>query len=339
MSDQAKKWIGRVKENFRLQCEIIPQDHGPGGLAFFRSNLSDSDDLEDSKPAVGDLVEYRITNDRQLVIEKILERKNVLARQVAGLRYRKKQIIASNLDGILICQSLHKPVANSGFLDRLFVFAESQNLEPILLWTKLDLLSEMTSTDQNVWLDLFSCYENIPYKSFTLSLKIKNFSIDIMGKQFTNQLSSFEKMLSTGRWVIIGNSGVGKSTLIRHLTEDNSISIAEVNEKIGKGKHTTTRAVLYKVLAGGEIIDTAGVREFGLSGIEQEKLADYFPEFETWKGDCRIPNCTHLHEPNCRILEAHAQGKIEASRYRSYSNIFNSLIEIPDWKRKKGRKR
>ncbi len=334
-----KIWLGTVTENFRLQCSIEPLPEqakigAPKGLGFMRSSLSDSMALEDNKPVVGDIVEYTETPERHLVISRILPRRNSFARKEAGARFHKNQVIAANIDGLLLCQSIHQPAIHSGFLDRLLVFAESQSIPPVLIWTKMDLQDKMKPEAIEEWQNLQSCYQQIGYTNFSISS-----AGDVAQLSDHQEWLNFQQYLAGKRWVIMGSSGVGKSTLIRRLTGLTHIHTAAVNERIGKGKHTTTRAVMYALDGTGQIIDTAGVREFGLSGITTSDIQHFFPEMKWLQGKCHLPNCTHLHEPDCAISTLLQENRLCASRYRSYQNIIASLQAIPAWKKKKAWKK
>lgn len=366
-SKENRIWKGVVFRNYRLQCYLRPLDgsdkEAPQGLSFLRSHLSRARYI-DLTPVVGDIVDYRVTDDNQLVIERIHPRRNYLSRQHAGSRFIKKHVVAANLDGIIICQSIVLPLTNTGFLDRLLVFAESEGLPVALIWTKLDLLFEGGKREQawkelrkiikiypalsysNFYLGNFGPFEN-PEKRLSLSGWIKENNWDFfeyknIKKEFFDDLEIFQEHIKERRWVIVGNSGVGKSTLIKKITNDQDIRIQEVNLKIQKGRHTTTQAQLYCTPLNGEIIDTAGLREFGLVGLDPQGIDRFFPEFIPHIGECAIPGCMHKNEPNCKIADALDENLISRERYNNYLKILKSVKEIPGWKKKrlqKGRRK
>lgn len=261
--------------------------------------------------AVGDYVEFEINNDGSGSIEKIIDRENYLIRQSTH-HQEESQILAANIDRAYVVQSVNKPRLKQGFFDRFLVTCEAYNIPAFLIINKMDLANDKARTHVNSIAEL---YGSLGYPVFKTSLKDKE-SLDQLKKDLHNNTSVF-----------IGPSGVGKSSLLNHIDPVIDRKVGEVSTFNEKGKHTTTYAKLLPLQIGGYIVDTPGIREFGLVNIEPWELSLFFPEMLEPRQYCKFNNCTHSHEPGCGVIQAFKGGKIDPVRYGSYLNILDSLQE------------
>ena len=259
--------------------------------------------------AVGDYVFYTLNSDNLALIHSIKPRKNGIERQHTHNTHYTL-VIAANLDLVLVMLTLKQPKTPLGFIDRILIELEAFDIPAILLFNKIDLLLEK---DLQHLHQIKTIYESIGYPCYQISVLKDNDGIEILLKQLDQKITLF-----------IGNSGVGKSTLINKLSPKAQQKTAEVSKYNEKGKHTTTFVQIFNLKNKGFIIDTPGLKQFGLAGIDYQKIGSYFREFKTFSINCKFHNCTHSQEPNCAILKAVEEGKIHKERYNSYLNIFKS---------------
>lgn len=260
--------------------------------------------------AVGDRVTIRITEDGTGFITEIHERTNKLSRRAAGRRIGQEHIIAANIDMAWGVQAIRLPRINPGFIDRFLVMAEVHHIPAGLIFNKMDLLRE---TDRDEIEELKALYEDLGYPVLCTSATEQT-GIDALRDAFRDRIN-----------VITGPSGVGKSTLLNALEPGLELKTSAVSEKTRKGTHTTTYAALHPLSSGGYVVDTPGIREFGILDLEPDELAFFFVEFLDYLNECKFHDCTHDHEPGCAIKEAVEQGDIYERRYESYLNILESL--------------
>ncbi|GAB5409274.1 MAG: ribosome small subunit-dependent GTPase A [Balneolaceae bacterium] len=259
--------------------------------------------------AVGDWVDITIGKDGTGNIEHIHDRENYITRQATHGR-RGEQILVSNLDIAFVVQSIKQPKLKEGFIDRFLVTCEAYEVTAGIIINKMDLVNEKGHAFVK---ELKELYENLGYKVFSTSI---------------NEVSSLNELnneLSNKTSVFIGPSGVGKTSLLNTIDPSYSEKVGEISSSSNKGKHTTTFAKLIKLSNGGMLADTPGIREFGLFNIEPWELSLYFPEMLGPRKECKFNTCTHLHEPDCGVMEAFNLGEIDAGRYDSYIKMLESL--------------
>jgi ribosome biogenesis GTPase / thiamine phosphate phosphatase len=265
------------------------------------------DDLKSTNPvAVGDRVTYEFDESTgEGVICEIHERKNYIIRKSTNLS-KQSQILAANIDQAILLVTINYPITTTVFVDRFLTSAEAFNIPVILLFNKTDRydarhLEQMKS--------LRSIYEKIGYQTKALSAKTQE------------DLDEIKNLLRDKTTMISGHSGVGKSTLINRLEPGLNLKTKDLSLTHQTGKHTTTFAEMHPFTFGGYVIDTPGIRGFGLIKIEKEELYYYFKEIFATSKKCQFNNCTHLHEPGCEVKKAVEEGEIAHSRYNSYISI------------------
>ena len=272
------------------------------------------DEISSTNPiAVGDEVEVEIENELEnsATIFTIYQRKNYIHRQSPSKKYQQ-HIIASNLDQSVLMATLKDPKTSQGFIDRFVVACEMYHVPAIILFNKADLHNSKTKQNFEA---LKKMYEAVGYKVLLTSL-VEN----------TN-LSELEVLLKNKTSLLSGHSGVGKSTLINLLCPTLSLKTQEVSGWSGKGLHTTTFSEMYDLKFDGKIIDTPGLREFGLTNISKQELSHYFPEMRIRLMDCQFNNCQHINELDCAIKKAVEKENINIERYLSYCTILDSIEE------------
>jgi ribosome biogenesis GTPase len=261
--------------------------------------------------AVGDIVEFELENESEdtVTITAIQDRKNYINRQSPKVKIQQ-HIIAANVDQSVLIATLKEPRTSTGFIDRFLVACEMYHVPAIIIFNKLDLYQNKEMERFN---HLKEIYERIGYKVFGISL-INPTNLEFIVDRLTNKVS-----------LLSGHSGVGKSTFINSILPDFRIKTKNVSGWSGKGQHTTTFAEMFDLTGGGQIIDTPGLREFGLIGIEKQELSGYFPEMKEVLNNCQFNNCLHTNEPGCAVKDAVIHGEIDEDRYVNYVNILESI--------------
>ncbi|MEX2639918.1 MAG: ribosome small subunit-dependent GTPase A [Balneolales bacterium] len=264
----------------------------------------------DTNPvAVGDEVEYELNDDGTGSIVSILRRRNQIIRQATHGR-RGRQVIAANVDLAFSVQSVRTPPYKTGFIDRFLITCEAYEVEPVVLINKMDLADDQDRAGVE---ELEQRYSSLGYSFLTCSIYDET-SIATLREMTRDQVSVF-----------VGPSGTGKSSILNTLDPELSLTTGEVSGSSGKGKHTTTYVTLLPLAHGAWLVDTPGIREFGLVDIEPPELSLFFPEMRTLRQSCRFYNCTHIHEPNCAVHDALESGEIHPTRYQSYRRIIQTL--------------
>ena len=272
------------------------------------------DSITSTNPiAVGDVVDFEIetTEEQTAVITKIHDRHNYINRQSPRAKHQH-HIVAANIDQSLLIATLKEPRTSHGFIDRFLVACEMYHVPAILVFNKYDLYKTKEQEQFEEWKEI---YQAIGYKVLPMSIK-SNMGVAEVKDNLTDKVT-----------LISGHSGVGKSSFINAIMPGANIRTQDVSGWSGKGLHTTTFAEMYDLPFGGKIIDTPGMREFGLVDVDRSELSGYFPEMRERLKDCQFNNCLHINEPGCAIKEAVVNGEIHEDRYVSYYNILESIPE------------
>ena len=260
--------------------------------------------------AVGDRVSMRIGKDGTGYITRVHDRDNHLSRRAAGRHADRRQVLVSNVDAVWVVQSVVLPRPNPGLIDRILVTAEAQEIKAGIVLNKMDLADV---TRRSKMRTLQHRYVRLGYAVFPTSA--------VTGEG----LEQFHAALADRISIFMGPSGTGKSTLLNALEPGLALRTGRVSQKTRKGRHTTANAELFLLSTGGGVVDTPGVREFGLLQVEPWELSHHFPEFRNYLNHCRFPACTHSHEPDCRVKLAYRNRAITRDRYNSYLNILHSI--------------
>jgi ribosome biogenesis GTPase len=256
--------------------------------------------------AVGDNVIWAYEEDGTGVISEIKPRDNYIIRKSINLS-KESHIIAANMDQAFLFVTVHAPQTSTGFIDRFLVTAEAYSIPVQIIFNKMDTYNQK-------WLDkvdeMEAIYTHIGYPCHRV-VATSNEGVAYLSDLMKDKIT-----------LLSGHSGVGKSTLINSL-EDLSIKTDEVSESHNKGKHTTTFAEMYPLKMGGYVVDTPGIKGFGVIDIEKEELGHFFPEMRDLMSECKFNNCIHLNEPGCAIKQAVSVNEISESRYNNYLSLYN----------------
>lgn len=284
-------------------------------------------DIRTTNPvAVGDRVQYELEKsnphdnhdhannedgkDKQVkgVIVAIEERHNCIARKSVNLS-KHSHIIAANIDRAYLIVTLAQPQTSTVFIDRFLVTAEAYRIPVTIIFNKIDIYDQESSQQLH---ELKDVYSKIGYECLAISA-FNQSDIDDLSKRLIDNVN-----------LLSGHSGVGKSTLINAIEPELNLKTGEISEQYGEGKHTTTFAEMFELSSQGYIVDTPGIRGFGIIDIDKEVIANYFPEMFAIHQHCKFSNCQHLQEPKCAIQKAVDEGSIAESRYASYISIYNA---------------
>jgi len=262
----------------------------------------------------GDVVDFKLEskNDQETgVIEHIHERRNYIIRKSVNLS-KQTHIIAANIDMVFLLITLNNPPTFTAFIDRFLVTAEAYGIKAVLLFNKIDTYNEEELLEIKY---LAALYRDIGYECIGISAKT--------GKNIDKVTSLMEDKVC----MFSGHSGVGKSTLVNLIEPNLSLKTAAISEQHQQGQHTTTFAEMFDLSIGSKIIDTPGIKGFGVVDMDKEEVGDYFPEFFALKAQCKFNNCLHINEPKCAIKLALENGEIAWSRYKSYLQILEGEEE------------
>lgn len=255
--------------------------------------------------AVGDVVEIEAGAEGG-VISQIMDRKNYIIRKSTNLS-KEAHIIAANVDQAMLVVTVNHPVTSTVFIDRFLASVEAYRIPAVLVFNKIDLYGE----DDLLMLGaLTQVYMQAGYECLHVS--------SLTGEGIEDVVAALKDKIT----VFSGLSGVGKSSLVNRVEPGLDLKVAEISESHDTGKHTTTFAEMFPLSFGGYIVDTPGIRAFGLIHMEKNEISHYFPEIFKRATGCKYYNCTHIHEPGCAVLEAVENGEISESRYYSYVSMF-----------------
>ncbi len=257
--------------------------------------------------AVGDNVVLKKEEDGTAVISEIEERKNYIIRKSINLS-KKSHIIAANLDQAILIVTLSQPKTYTAFIDRFLITAEAYHIPSIIVFNKIDIYNEEEKKELT---NLKNAYQKIAYQCIEISAT-KKLNIELLIQLLKNKVS-----------LIAGHSGVGKTTLLNVIEPTLNLKTSQISTLHKLGKHTTTFAEMFKLSFGGYLIDSPGIKAFGLIDFDKAELSHYFLEMRTRLNSCQFNNCVHINEPNCAIKKAVANKEIAEFRYLNYLSMYN----------------
>ncbi len=266
--------------------------------------------------AAGDHVEFTLENETNGNINAIDERRNYIIRKSVNLS-KEAQIVASNIDIAFLVVTTNRPQTTPGFIDRFLITAEAYGVETVLVFNKIDQYdSPMEAPKERIMLEeLIDTYSGIGYVCLKTSV-------------FTEEGMEELKAMMTGKVCLLsGHSGTGKSSIVNYFIPEGDIRIGDISESSNKGQHTTTFAEMHELPFGGYIVDTPGIKGFGLVDIPKDELHHYFKEFFAALPNCKFNNCKHINEPGCAVIKGVEEGTIASSRYNSYLSMFEDEDE------------
>ncbi len=265
--------------------------------------------------AVGDIVEIEREKDQTVEhsysITEIANRRNYINRKSPHKKYQH-HIVAANLDQTMLFATIKEPRTSQGFIDRFLIASEAYHIHANIVFNKSDIYKQK---EKDVFEEWKAMYETAGYNDILMSMETKE-GVEEVKQALKNKIT-----------LISGHSGVGKSTFINVVLPDLDLRTEEVSDWSGKGMHTTTFAEMYDLPFGGSMIDTPGVKEFGLVDISKQELSHYFPEMRVLINDCQFNNCLHLEEPGCAVKNAVAKEQLHPLRYISYAGILATIEE------------
>lgn len=283
------------------------------------SGVLESQNIDSSILAVGDIVYYRIvkqnlSNDKYDygTIHKVEERTKWLSR-TSIINPQQEQVISANIQQVMMMFSLKNPRYNKRLIDRFLVSAEIGFLKPILILNKIDLIGKVNLDDV--------------LKDFNIYKKLRITIVPISAIQKIN-IDKVKNLLKGKKTILLGPSGVGKSSLLNTITGQQLQKIREISGLTSKGKHTTSNIIMFNlptISKNTYLIDTPGIREWGIAGVDKQDLSFYFHDFDKYYSYCKYIPCSHTHEPDCAVKGAVEKGKIDYERYISYLNIYDTL--------------
>ena len=289
---------------------IVRMDDGTDAECRIKGNFRIRGIRSTNPVAVGDYVNVQSDQGQAIYwITEVCERRNYIIRRSTNLS-KESHILASNIDQVALIVTVNHPVTSTTFIDRFLATCEAYRVRALLIFNKIDLLTEEELAQLA---ELRALYESIGYETVEMS------AISI-------QLPDVLPLLAGKVTLLSGNSGVGKSTLLNALFGREVTRTGKISDAHDKGMHTTTFSEMY-FLEDGAVIDTPGIKGFGTIDFEREEVSHYFPEIFRISRDCRFGNCTHTNEPGCAVQEAIIKGSIAISRYESYLSLLGDCSE------------
>ncbi|MCB1117952.1 MAG: ribosome small subunit-dependent GTPase A [Chlamydiia bacterium] len=282
-------------------------------LCTLRGLFKKDKSLQKSLIAVGDIVHVLITDPGEGCIMHIESRYSHLSRSET-LSQKKQQILAANIDQVIITASIVAPTLKPSLIDRYLIAAQKGNMQPIIVINKIDLLDQADADEQTIYHEVCKCYSQLGFPLLPIST------------QTGQGIDELKALMKDKTSVFSGQSGVGKSSLI-NATLGTDLATGDVTDRTRKGMHTTTSAELIPLPGGGFVVDTPGIKSFGIWEIELEDVRLYFPDLHALSHNCQYPNCSHLHEPGCAVKNALENGELSALRYDSYCALMTSIAE------------
>lgn len=255
---------------------------------------------------IGDVVSFEINEDGEGVITDVEQRRNYIIRRASNLS-KESHIIAANIDQAMIVATLNSPTTATEFIDRFLITCEAYKIPATIILAKIDLARE---TPEKL-------------EEFKHTYRLAGYEVIEISALHGDGVEQLKERLQGATTLISGNSGVGKSTLIKRIDPSIDIKVGEISQSHHKGKHTTTHSTIYPLEGGGQIIDTPGIKGFGLLEIDNDELWHYYPEMLSIGEQCQFYNCTHTHEPKCAVIKAVEEGRIAYSRYVGYLKILD----------------
>lgn len=289
----------------------VREDDGTTWLCKLKGKLRLKGIKSTNPIAIGDIVTIDEEDQHVGSIVGLVDRKNYIVRRSSNLS-KQTHIIAANLDQVFLITTVNYPVTTTTFIDRFLATAEAYNVPAKIIINKTDRYSDRDLKQLQKLIDI---YTPIGYDIISISAK-NNTNMDLLKTQLKDKTS-----------LLSGHSGVGKSTIINNIAPELKLKTAEISDYHKTGKHTTTFSEMHELSFGGFIIDTPGIKGFGLINIEKEEVHHYFPEIFKASASCRFNNCCHTHEPGCAVKQQVEEGLIAESRYMSYLNVLEDYDE------------
>jgi ribosome biogenesis GTPase len=294
---------GQVIRVDRKQCHVLIGEATL--LCSLRGRFFEEESEEKSPVAVGDQVEVKQEGDEG-VIERVLPRRTQVARPTPR-QPRQRQVMAANVDVLVAMATLRQPKVRTSLVDRLLAAAEAARLEGLVVLNKIDLCKaeEVES--------FRSRFESLGYPTFAISVQERS-GLDALDERLRGKLT-----------ILLGHSGVGKSSLLNAFDPTLDLKTGALTRRHDKGSHTTTHSSLIRLPQGALVVDCPGIREFGLTDVTPAELGHHFVDLRPFHHQCRYPDCTHAHEPDCAVRIALESGKIRPDRYENYRRLLDEL--------------
>lgn len=279
------------------------------------SGIVDSPHTSTTIVTVGDVVWFEPDAEAILygqptgMIVKVEERITLLSRRAAG-RAKKEQVLVANVDQLAIVVAAAQPAYHKRLIDRYLIAADKGDLRPLIVVNKVDLIPDEYREDLTE--DFAAYWDDLEIPVFFLSA------------QTAEGIDELRQAVIGASTLMAGPSGVGKSSLINCLS-DARLRVGEISQMYSKGRHTTTAAIVIPLAEGGSIVDSPGIREFGMWDLDKEELPYYFEEFAPYQSECRYLPCSHTHEPGCAVKQAVEEGKVDPERYESYLILLDEI--------------